>query len=84
MLANVLFRALTWNLSYEDRNNAVWRVRLLNSWGQFGAQDETLSVKIADACKADGTTAAFWEKKNSAASTKGIFYRESLKSCIDA
>ena len=84
MLANVLFRALTWNLSHEDRNNAVWQVRLLNPWGQFGAQDETLSVKIAHACKAEGTTAVFWEKKNSAASTEGIFYRESLKSCKDA
>ena len=83
MLAKVLFRALTWNLSHEDRNSAVWRACLLN-WGQFGAQDETLSVKIADTCKADGTTAVFWEKKNSAASTEGIFYRESLKSCKDA
>ena len=45
---------------------------------------QTQDVQIADACKADGTTAVFWEKKNSAASTEGIFYRKNLKYGKDA
>ena len=47
-------------------------------------KDETYSVQIADACKADGTTAISWEKKELAASTEDIFYRETLKSSKDA
>ena len=47
-------------------------------------KDETYSVQIADACKVDGTTAISWEKKELAASTEDIFYRETLKSSKDA
>ena len=32
------------------------------------------SVQIADACKAEGTTAVFWQKKKFAASNEDIFH----------
>ena len=47
-------------------------------------KDETYSVQIADACKADGTTEVSWEKKKLATSTEDIFYMETPKSSKDA
>ena len=47
-------------------------------------KDETYSVQIADACKADGTTEVSWEKKKLAAFTEDIFYMETPKSSKDA